>query len=213
MTCCTHCQGLEREFDSSTARSDLRRYRRRGPLPSTALLLSALRRHGVGGATLLDIGGGVGAIHHELLDAGAVRAIHVDASGAYLEAAREEARQRRHEARVRFLYGDFTDLAPEVPECDVVTLDRVICCYPDMPRLVSLSARRARRLLGLVFPRENWWVRPLFPLANTWFRLRRCPFRVYLHPGSAVVEVARAEGLRPVFRGHTAIWQVLVFAR
>jgi SAM-dependent methyltransferase len=213
MNCCTHCAGLEREFDAGTARSDLRRYRRTGPLPATALLLGALQRRGIGGASVLDIGGGVGAIHHELLERGAANAIHADASRAYLDAAGEEARRRGHGGRVRFVHGDFVELAPDVPECDVVTLDRVICCSPDMERLVALSARRARRLLGLVFPRESWWVRPVFPLANAWFRVRRCPFRIFRHRRSAVDEVVRAEGLEPVFEGRTPLWQVVVFAR
>jgi hypothetical protein len=213
VTCCSHCAGIEREFDRGTARSDLKRYRRRGPLATTRILLSALEREGIGGATLLDIGGGVGAIHHELLERGAARAVHVDASAAYLVAAGEEAGRRGHGERVEFLHGDFTDLAPRVEDTDVVTLDRVICCYPDMERLVALSARRARRLYGLVFPRESLWMRPLFPVANLWFRLRRSPFRVFLHATDAVDAVLRGQGMHRVFHRFTAMWQVAVYAR
>ncbi len=213
MSCCGHCEGIETEFDSWTAASDLRRYRGKGPLPSTRILLQALRREGIGGMTLLDIGGGVGAIHHELLDSGASSATHVDASTAYLAAAREEARRRGHESRVRLLYGDFVELAPEIPPADIVTLDRVICCYPEMERLVGLSAARARRLYGLVYPRDTWWMRRTFPLMNLYHRARRCPFRVYLHPTEAVDEVTRGEGLEQVFYRATVVWQVVVYAR
>lgn len=213
MTCCSQCLGIEREFDAGTAASDLKQYRRRGPLASTHLLLKALEQQGVGGASLLDIGGGVGTIHHELLDKGAKSAIHVDASSAYLDAARDEATRRGHDAQVSFRHGDFTELAEEVSPADIVTLDRVICCYPDMDRLVALSAARARRLYGLVFPREVLWIRPGFPLANLWFRLRRCPFRIFLHSSGRVDQVIQAQGLRRIFRRSTLLWQVLVYAR
>lgn len=213
MACCSHCAGIEREFGDGTAAADLWRYRRFGPLPATRALLGALRRAGVGGATLLDVGGGVGTIHHELLAAGASRAVHVDASAAYLDAAREEARRRRHDGRVEFRHGDFVELAPDVAPADVVTLDRVICCYPDMERLVGRAAERASRLLGLVFPREAWWMRPLFPAANGWFRLRRCPFRIFLHSGEAIDAAVRAGGLRRVFHRYSGMWQVAVYAR
>jgi len=213
MTCCRHCEGIEREFDRATAVSDLRRFRRRGPLPATKILLDALEREGIAGAALLDIGGGVGAIHHELLDRGAERAVHVDASSAYLAAAGEEAARRGHTGRVDFAHGDFVELADGVADADVVTLDRVICCYPDMERLVGLAAQRARRLLGLVFPRESWWVRPVFPVANAWFRLRRCPFRIFRHPTEHVDSVAAERGLTPAFRGTTPLWQIRVYTR
>lgn len=213
MVCCSHCEGIEREFDRRTARRDLRRYHRRGPLPSTRMLLDALRAEDLHGATLLDIGGGVGGIHHELLENGVERATHVDASSAYLAAAAEEARRRGHDGRVVFRHGDFVDLAADLEPHDVVTLDRVICCYPDMERLVSRSAALARRLYGLVFPREAWWLRPFFPAANLWFRVQRCPFRIFRHPTEAVDAVVRAQGLHRVFDGRTPLWQVKVYAR
>lgn len=213
MSCCSHCAGIESEFDEKTAARDLRRYRRKGLLPGTRILLAALRREGSGGMTLLDVGGGVGAIHHELLDSGVTSATHVDASSAYLVAAREEARRRGHEDRVRFLHGDFVELAPELPPTDIVTLDRVICCYPDMERLVGLSAARARRLYGLVYPRDAWWLRSFFPLSNLYFRLRRSPFRTYLHPPEAVDAVIREDGMERVFAQSTMIWQVAVYRR
>ncbi len=213
MNCSSHCAGIESEFDAKTASRDLKRYRRKGPLESTQMLLDALRREGVEGMTLLDIGGGVGAIHHELLDSGVSSATHVDVSSAYLEAARAEARRRGHESCVSFLHGDFVELAPELPPADIVTLDRVICCYPDMHRLVGLSAARAQRLYALVYPRDSWWLRPLFPLSNLYFRLRRCSFRIYDHPPEEVDAVVREQGLEQRFRGTTPLWQVVVYAR
>jgi len=213
LNCCAHRSGLEREFDAATARRDLKRYRRRGPARATQLLLDAIRARGVFGATLLDIGGGIGTIHHELIAAGASDATHVDASPAYLDAARGEAERRGHAGRVRFIHADFVESAANIDAADVVTLDRVICCYPDMDGLVGRSAERAARLYGVVFPRAAWWLRPAFPLANGWFRLRRCPFRIFRHPPRDVDEVATSRGLRRIFTADTVLWHVWLYER
>lgn len=213
MTGCCRCEGVERQFGEGTATRDLRRYRRRGPIPTTRRLIEALRAEGVAGATLLDVGGGVGAIQHELLEAGARRATHVDAATHYLDASREEAGRRGHADRVSYLHGDFVELADEVADADVVTLDRVLCCYPDMPRLVERSAARARRLYGVVFPRDRIGTRLGIPAANLFNRLRRVPFRVHLHPPEEIDAAIRRQGFGLRSHGRTFLWHVAVYAR
>src|SRR5690242_5347651 len=98
VTC--QCSGIEHEFNPRLAERELRRFRRRGLRRSTRLLIDSLRPAVSPGAMLLDVGGGVGAIHHVLLDQGAASATHVDASSAYIAAARDEARRRGHAERV-----------------------------------------------------------------------------------------------------------------
>jgi ubiquinone/menaquinone biosynthesis C-methylase UbiE len=75
-------------YDERRAASDLKRYREKGPRPWTKTLIESLMAEGVEGATLLDIGGGVGVIHHELLAAGVGSATCADASAANLATAR-----------------------------------------------------------------------------------------------------------------------------
>jgi len=96
MSCCRQCEGLENVFDDGTAKSDLESYRREGPAKTTRLLLDHLRGAGVDGLTLLDIGGGVGAI---LVASGVRATVDVDASRAYLAAARSEAARRGYAGR------------------------------------------------------------------------------------------------------------------
>ena len=93
-TCC-QCEGIERLFGKQEAAHKLRAYLRRRPARTTRMLLDALRAEHVDGATLLDIGSGVGVIPIELLPAGLRRATDVDASGEYIAVARAEARRRR----------------------------------------------------------------------------------------------------------------------
>lgn len=212
MSCC-QCRGIETLFDERTARRDLRRYRRKGPLTTTRILLDALKREGVRGATLLDIGGGVGAISNELLRAGASGATVVDASPAYLQSAQEEAARQQHRDRIEYHQGDFVEVAPLIEAADIVTLDRVICCYDEMEALVSASARRAQRLYGLVYPRETWWNRLGVSLANIACRVGDTPFRVFVHPPDAVDRIIREAGLTRCFYRTTPIWQVVVYAR
>src|SRR5262245_50517425 len=152
MTCC-QCQGIEVHFDQKKANQKLEQYQQNGPLKTTQLLIDALKAEGIEGMTLLDIGGGVGVIQFELLEAGVTHAVSVEASSAYAETARAETKRRGYTAQVAAYTGNFTELAAQIPPADIVTLDRVICCYHDMPGLVELSAARAAKLYGLVYPR------------------------------------------------------------
>jgi len=209
---CSQCQGIEQEFNRKHALEQLKKYRKKGVADTTRQLIAALMEGGVDGMTLLDIGGGVGAIQYALLKAGVSQAVDVDASPAYLEVARQEAQRHGFADRISFYQGNFVDLAPILPPADIVTLDRVICCYDDMQALVSLSARRARRLYGLVYPRDTWWVKLLLPMMNFYLRLRRSSFRAFAHPTQAVDAVVRGQGLNQRFYRKMGFWQVVVYA-
>lgn len=210
---CAQCKGIVQEFDRRLAARELRRYRRRGPTGTTRRLLGALRGAGVTDASFLDIGGGIGAIQHSLLAAGASHGIHVDASPAYLEAARDEALARGHAHRVRYLEGDIVELASTLEPVDVVTLDRVVCCYHDMPGLLDAAAGLSRRLLGLVFPREHLPMRLAFRAINAVQRIRRRPFNVFLHGTSAVEARVRRHGFRKLIHTTTPLWQIHLYIR
>lgn len=213
MNPCSQCQGIESMFDRSTAQSNLKDYRRKGAAKTTRLLEGAVIAAGVQGRTLLDIGGGIGAIQIDLLKAGAATATDVDASTAYLEAAQEESARQGLAERVQYRHGNFIDLAPEIAPADIVTLDRVICCYPDMPALVNASAARATRTYALVYPRDAWWIRKGFPLGNIFMRLRGSHFRVFVHPTAAVEAILSGLGFRRRYHGQTIFWQVAVYER
>ena len=210
---CPHCRGAEKIFDQGTAERDLKAYRAHGPGATTRLLIAALKAAGVADRTLLDIGGGVGAIQHELLKDGARSAIAIDASSAYLHAARQEAERQGHADRIAYQQGDFVELAPQLPQADIVTLEKVICCYPDMRALVGLSSARAGKLYGVVFPRDTWWMRLGGRFFNLFLRLQRNAFRFFVHPTAAIETVVRANGLERRYYRKTLFWQVIVYAR
>jgi hypothetical protein len=210
----TCCQGVDEMFGERTAQHDLRRYRKRGPSRPTRVLLDAIRHEGVERASVLDIGGGIGVIQQELLAAGAAHATAVEASVTYLRVAREEAGRRGTAAQVTYHAGDFVALAEGVEAADLVTLDRVICCYPDMEALVGRSADRARRVYGLVYPQDVWWVRLGVRATNLGMRLARRAFRAHVHDPSAVDAVAGRRGLTPkLCRRVGPVWQVALYTR
>jgi Methyltransferase domain len=201
------------QFNADEARRDLLQYRADGPDPSTRRLLDALTAEGIRGATLLDIGGGVGAVQLELLKAGVASTVDVDASGAYLAVAEAEATELGWQGRTQYVHGDFTRLADGVEPADVVTLDRVICCYPDARALIGRSAAKARRLYGLVHPVDRWWTRALASVGNLGYRLFRNPYRMFVHRQSLIDALVRAEGLEPVSVSGAWFWRSAVYRR
>jgi len=145
-------------YDGGSAAADLTNLRKNGPRRETQELIDVIVRHGVRGATVLDIGAGVGAVHLSLLAAGAARAVDVDASREYQAAAREEAARRGVAAQVEYRFGDVVELAPELPTADIVTLDSVICCYPYLDRLLDAAVLSRPRLVGIAYPRDAWFM-------------------------------------------------------
>jgi ribosomal protein L11 methyltransferase PrmA len=207
---CPACPNL---FSSEAARDALRRYRRRGPDPTTRELIEAVAAQGVEGATVLDIGGGVGAVQLGLLEAGAASTDSVDFSSPYVAVAREEAERRGFADRTVHREGDFVILADEVPPADIVTLDRMICCYGDMPALVARSADHARRTIGLVYPRDTWWTRAISRLMNLAHRVGLGKLDWYIHREPAIDALIRGAGFERRFLRRHALWQVALYVR
>lgn len=212
MDCC-QCHGIEDVFNAEFVERERAQYHKRGPEKTTRVMVDALKAAGVQGLTLLDIGGGVGAIQHDLMRAGLSHAIDVDASNSYLHAAMQEADERGMSDRISFKHGNFIDLAPDIPDVDIVTLDRVICCYPDMPDLVRLSAEHARKFYSVVYPRDSWLIKAGIRMLNFFFWLRKEPFRTFIHPTQVVDDIIRSNGFEKQFSYHTPIWQVFVYKR
>ena len=210
---CNCCEITDNAFSSEEAQSELKRYRRKGPANQTRLILSSIRSLGLNKADLLDIGGGIGVIHHELLEDVAAKAIHVDASSAYLNEARKEAARRGHGDAVHFVHADFTDVASDLPPADIVTLDRVVCCYPDFRRLLMAATEHSQRAIAMTYPRETWYMRLALRVLNFIQRLQRDPFRVFLHPVPEMDSLLRREGFERVTLRRLFVWEMALYQR
>ncbi len=210
---CCNPSGYAKVWDARQARKFARHYLRKGLDPTAKRLVDFLKARGLAGQTILEVGGGVGAIQVDLLRAGAARAVSVELSPAYEEAARELLTAAGLMDRDERLIMDFAGEAGKVGSADVVIMHRVVCCYPDMEPLVAGAADRARRHLAISFPRASWWVRLGFVAANFWFWLRRVEFRTYVHPPRAILATAQSHGFLPVLEHRGWLWQLAVLER
>lgn len=181
MTCCNHCEEAGEFFNEKTAQKELKQYHKKGPWKSTQMLIDAIRESRVQDKTLMDVGGGIGAIQHELFKDGLKEANQVEASQAYLDVIQQEAEEKGRADNTSTYFGDFVELAPDLPKADIVTLDRVLCCYPYMEAMVDAASAKAEQVVGLVYPRVSWLAKFSIGLANLYQRIRKKDFRMYLH--------------------------------
>ena len=210
---CNCCEITDSAFSEEEARSEIREYRKKGPAKTTRLILNAIRSLDLQNADLLDIGGGIGVIHHELLVDVARAATHVDASSAYLKEAKQETARRGHTGQVTFVHADFTDVANEIPGAEIVTLDRVVCCYPDFRGLLNAAAAHSKGALALSYPRETWYMRIFVKVSNFIQRLRKDPFRVFLHPVIEMDDLIQRQGFERITLRKLFGWEVVLYHR
>lgn len=209
--CCTQSE-YRRLFNRRTAAKDARRYRANG-LTGTARSLTELAGD-VEGSTVLDVGGGIGAIELELLGAGAERATSVEISGAYEGEAKTLLAARGLSERVERRVGDFVADAAAIEPHDVVVLHRVVCCYPDADALVGEAAAHTRKVLLITYPQERALIRVGVRAINVFLRLSRCGFRTYAHPVGRIDAAAARQGLALRERRREGfLWESAAFAR
>ena len=207
--CCTP-GGYERFFSAKQAKLDAHRYRKQG-LGGTSRRLVELAGD-VSGETVLEVGGGVGAIELDLLAAGADRATNVELSGGYEEEAEKLLAERGLSERVDRRVADF--VAEPVEPHDVVVMHRVVCCYPDVDRLVGLAAANTRRRLLLTYPRERPWTRAGISVINLFMRFSGSDFRAFVHPVARMMVAAEREGLTLERREQPGwIWENAAYQR
>lgn len=210
--CCTP-KGYRWVFSERNARGDAKRYRRKGLDATSRRIVDFVTGQGIENRTVLEVGGGIGAIQIELLKAGAARATSIELTPTYEEVAAGLVKEAGFAGRIDRLVMDFADATGELEAADVVIMNRVICCYPDMPRLAGAAADRTRELLVMSYPRETWWTRIALQLGNSAMRLTRREFWVFLHPPKGIIATSEAHGLRTVLNQTRSFWTVAALRR
>ncbi|HEX6285913.1 MAG TPA: SAM-dependent methyltransferase [Acidimicrobiia bacterium] len=202
-----------RIFDSKEAERRLRRYRRKGLDRMAARLLGYLQGRDLVGRTILEVGGGIGDFQVELLKSGAAGATNVELSGAYERTARELSDEENLTDRVERRLGDFVEEQQSVEPADLVVLNRVICCYPWMDRLMEASVAKTNWLLAIAVPRDRLVSRIMVKVGNAILRLRGQDFDAYVHSVAGMEAIAARAGLTRVFIRQGLVWEGLVFER
>ena len=210
--CCTP-KGYRQIFSEKSAAGEALRYRRKGLDGTSKRIFDFIKGRGVQGKTLLEVGGGIGAIEIELLKAGMETAVNVELTPTYESAASELIREAGLSDRVERRVIDFAEAGTDVQSADVVVMNRVVCCYPDMPKLVGAASDRARDLLVMSFPNRRWWTRLGLAVANLGFRVIRMQFRVFLHPPARILAAVEERGFKIRLNQSALIWQVVALER
>jgi cyclopropane fatty-acyl-phospholipid synthase-like methyltransferase len=210
---CCDPGGYNVTFSDRFARRLARRYRRRGLTRSSRAIVFFLTERGIRDATILEIGGGVGAIQVELLQQGAARATNLEISTSYEPEAIALLESSGLRDRVDRRLLDIAQAPDDVDAADVVVLHRVVCCYPDYQRLLTAAGSKAERLLVFSHPPQNLLARMVIGWDNTWRRLRGDTFRGFVHPPHAMLETLSDTGLRATYRWRGLGWRVVGLER
>ena len=210
---CCDPRGCDRIFGRRFSRGRAARYRRRGLDRTARTMVDLLAEAGIDGATVLEIGGGVGEIELELLERGAASATCLELSPAYDADAERLAAAKGMTGRVRRRILDLAAEPDAVEPADVVVLHRVVCCYPDYERLLSAAAGRTRRQLVFSHPPRNPVSRAVVATQNLVLRLSGSEFRTFTHPPEAMLAVLAEHGLAVRATGGGAVWKVAALAR
>jgi hypothetical protein len=212
MSCCSP-RGYGSIFNAKAVERDARRYRRGGLSGSAGWLRSALIAAGVRGRSVLEVGGGIGSMQIELLEAGAAHATNVEIVDSYEPEAGRLIAEHHLQGRADRRLVDVATDAAAAPEADIVVMHRVICCYPDVEALLTAGCAHARDTLAITFPRDKPWIRAGFTVMNAWLAVRRIAFRGYVHPRSRIMEIAGTCGFD--LREGTAggVWESMILRR
>lgn len=210
-SCCA--QATDRFFDKKYALRDLKKYRKKGPDGTTKLLVASLKAYTLDDTTLLDVGGGIGMITHEVLAAGGKAATIVDMSSASLALAKEEAARHGTTDRIAFMHGDMVQQADAVPVVDVVALDRVVCCYPAPIELLDAVLGKCTNLFAISYPRPHAYARFAFWFGNKIWRMTGHSFQTFVHSEALLQHQIRKNGFEEVGSQHTLMWQTALYQR
>jgi SAM-dependent methyltransferase len=185
----------------------------------TIPLLEALEEAGVRDRTVLDVGCGIGDVATGALARGASSAYGVELSPKAVEEARRLAMERGVEGRATFVVGDGAKVT--LPVSDVVVLNRVFCCYPDIDALLGRSLEAARHVYAFTAPPSSGPLgviaRVQVRLANVYYGWRDSKFhgfRVFVHDLDRIDRRLREAGFsRLRWERRRLAWRLAVYAR
>lgn len=210
---CCEPDDYQSVFSRRFARRQSRRYDRRGLTPAAQGIVDFATSQGITGATVLEIGGGVGHLHIELLRRGASHVTNLEMSRNYEAEATRLLEQTEMSTRVTRRFLDIAQAPNEVEPADIVVLHRVVCCYPDYALLLSAAASHAHKALVYSHPAANVVNRVQFGAENTYRLLTRNAFRAFIHPADGMVNAAKSNGLDVAYKRHSRDWDVVGLAR
>lgn len=209
---CCDPRGYRQVFNAEQAARAVQAFERKGIDGTAKSMIAALETAGISGSDLLEVGAGPATALVTLLEAGVTRAVAYDISPSYEQVAGALLQGRGLSDRVEWQIGDYLASGDRRP-ADVVFLNRVVCCYPDVVPMVDAVAHRSRRLLAMSYPRRRWFTRLGIWVINRYLALRRVPFRVFAHDPTVIDRRVADAGFEEVAVGGSAVWVWKVWQR
>lgn len=210
---CQHCCDANKIFDIKSAKKELKRYRKKGAIGATKKLLAALSSISKKDKTLLDIGGGIGAIQWDFIEDGGAQTLDIDGSAGYIEVAQEYASEKNWLDKTTFKEGDVNDVISSLDNHDFVTLDKVICCYPDYELILKNAMDKCNEYLALTFPMSSVISRTLNLFPRFYFWIKRSEFKTYIHSNQAVEALIQNGDFTPIHKSTKFPWRVQVYRK
>lgn len=200
-------------FGVRFARRMAGRYRKKGLDRTARTIVALVAEQGVQDASVLEIGGGAGEIQLELLERGASSATNLELSPGYETEAAALIAEAGLTGRVQRRLLDIAETPGAVEPADIVILNRVVCCYPDVAKLLGAAADHARHHLVFSHPPRNLASRAVVGTQNLLLGAAGRDFRTFAHPPEAMLAVLAEHGLRPAVAHRGPVWQVAAATR
>jgi len=201
------------DFFSKEARNFLKRSKRRGLEKSQKNLVEGLSKAGISDKSILEIGCGVGYLHSRLLLGGARSAFGVDISEEMLRLAKMYMKELGLEDKTDYLQGDFAEISEAVKPSDILILDKVICCYPEVENLVEKSIAKTKSIYAFTLPRDAWWVKSGMTVVIRFLKLFGSKFHPYFHDHAIVNGRLANNGFTQIYHNQTLAWETYVFQK
>ena len=208
-----HCCGADVFFDRKMAKKQYRQYIKKGPSRVTAKIIQQLTNQTIEGKSLIDVGGGIGALQWWFLQMGGAQTTAIDASSGYLKQAEEHAAENAWGARAHFIFGDYTVVHTQMGRADYITLDKVVCCYPDFKEIIETSCQKARTHVALSYPIDGIISRVISWFGALFAKLKSNSFRPYVHPVNKIREVFEQQGYERISHALAFPWHIETYRR
>lgn len=192
------------------------RYKREGLSKSSRILMNWLVEEGLSGKTLLDLGCGAGTFSVEALKNGASTSAGFDLAPEMIMAADSLAAEMGFGNRAKFNLGNAA--SSDLPASEMVVMDKVICCYPEVDSLLKNAASASREIIGFVVPRDDglwkWPLRLAAKCGNLVQRLRRRKLNwFYIHSLKPIDGMLSQEGFMKERKSASRMWLIFLYRK
>lgn len=208
-----HCCGADLFFNKKMARREFRKYRKKGATGATAKIIQQLDNNDVTDQHLVDIGGGIGALQWWFLGKGGRLTTDIDASSGYLREAENYAKYMGWDSKAEFIKGDCTEIYPQITRPDYITLDKVVCCYPNYKEILEATCEKSNAFVSLSYPIDGIIAQVVRWFIYLFLRIMKNPFSPYIHSVKDIRKVFASKGYQRLAHDVVFPWHIETYLK